>query len=59
MANVIDKEKLLLALKGKYRAKSTKPAWCQELSEAYSRKVTEICVDGLQPITIPVPKKVC
>jgi len=56
--NVLDREKLLLALKGQYRAKNVKPAWGQELSEAYSSQLSELCIDGLQSLAIPAQKQV-
>ena len=57
--NVLDREKLLLALKGQYRAKNVKPAWCQELSESYSGQLSELCIDGLQSLAVPIQKQVC
>ena len=51
MNNEMDREKLLLALKGQYRAKNVKPAWGQELFEG-AIELSEICVDGFKTISV-------
>lgn len=57
MTNELDREKLLLALKGQYRAKNVKPAWGQELSED-AFQLSEICVDSLKTTTVPTQPQV-
>ena len=56
---VLDREKLILALKGQYRKeKNIKTAWTEEVPNAVA-DFSMLCVEGLQPLQIPIPKQVC
>ena len=59
MENVLDREKLLLALRGQCISEKTlNPAWVQELSLHDASQVSSLCIEGFEPISIPIPKQV-
>ena len=58
--NVLDRQKLMLALRGQYRdEENVKAAWGQEMPETFIDNALSICVEGLQPLAIPIPKQMC
>jgi hypothetical protein len=60
MANVLDREKLLLALRGHFISENVQPvaAWVQELSQDDASQLSYLRIEGFEPISIPVPQQV-
>ena len=57
MLKVLDREKLVLALRGHYRNEEVQAALRQDLPIA-DDDVYSLCVEGLEPFLIPIPKEV-
>ena len=58
MANLLDKERLLLALRGQCREKTVKTAWVQELHVSSYDIPSSLHVEGFEPICLPIPRQV-
>jgi len=58
MMNVLDRDKLLLALKGRYKSESEKPVFVQELQQDVADQLSSLSVKGFEPLTIPIRKQV-
>ena len=57
--HILDREKLMLALRGHYILENKKTACVQGggVSYAYFERMS-LCVKGMQPLPIPIPKQV-
>ena len=58
MMDVLDRDKLLLALKGQYKSESEKPVFVQELQQDIADQLSSLSVQGFKSLTIPIPKQV-
>ena len=56
--NVLDRDKLLLALRGQCILENVPLAWVQDLSQEDASQVSSLCIDSFEPISIPVPQQV-
>ena len=58
MLNVLDREKLMLALRGQLREGNVKTAWLQEMPLGADNNYVSLHVQGLHTLTIPIPQQV-
>ena len=58
MMEVLDRDKLLLALKGQLKLESEKPVFVEELQQDVADQLSSLSEQGFEPLTIPIPKHV-